>query len=106
MGFKSTVVARTSNITGNDNEMALPLTRDELVEGLKKHAAGGLIQDCFPDLSAPQREFLITGITPEEWDEHVNPIECQTCKRRMDEDYTIGCPECLDHEHADEGGEN
>lgn len=28
---------------------------------------GGLIQDCLPELSAEQREFIITGWTPEEW---------------------------------------
>ena len=27
-----------------------------------------LIQNAFPNLSPEQREFLITGITPEEWD--------------------------------------
>jgi hypothetical protein len=28
-----------------------------------------LIQDAFPDLTADQREFIMTGITPEEWDQ-------------------------------------
>lgn len=28
----------------------------------------GCVQDVFPHLSAEDREFLITGITPEEWD--------------------------------------
>ena len=27
----------------------------------------GLIQDIFPYLSADDREFIISGITPEEW---------------------------------------
>jgi hypothetical protein len=30
---------------------------------------GALIQDCFPDLTADQREFIMTGASPEEWDE-------------------------------------
>lgn len=30
---------------------------------------GKLIQNAFPELSAGEREFLITGITPEEWNE-------------------------------------
>jgi hypothetical protein len=29
---------------------------------------GGLIQDLLPDLSHAQREQLISGVTPEEWD--------------------------------------
>lgn len=28
----------------------------------------GFIQDVFPELNADQREFLLTGITPEEWE--------------------------------------
>ena len=29
---------------------------------------------------------------------------CATCGRKPDADYTIGCPGCFDHEHAEEGG--
>ncbi len=37
---------------------------------LKRYEAGtALIQDAFPHLSDNDREFLLTGITPEEWDE-------------------------------------
>jgi hypothetical protein len=28
---------------------------------------GELIQDIFPELSAEQREFILTGYTPEDW---------------------------------------
>lgn len=30
--------------------------------------AGGLVQDCFPYLSADDREMLISGICPKCWD--------------------------------------
>jgi hypothetical protein len=33
------------------------------------------IQDVFPHLSADDREFLISGTTPEEWDELFGDIE-------------------------------
>ena len=29
---------------------------------------GVLVQNAFPNLSAEEREFIITGTTPEEWD--------------------------------------
>jgi hypothetical protein len=29
----------------------------------------GLIQEMLPELNADEREFLITGMLPEEWDE-------------------------------------
>ena len=37
--------------------------------------AGALVQDAFPDLDADAREFLMTGITPEEWAETFPPDE-------------------------------
>ena len=30
-------------------------------------ASGELVQNVFPHLNADEREFLMTGITPEEW---------------------------------------
>ncbi len=30
---------------------------------------GALIQDVMPNLTPDEREFLMTGITPAEWDE-------------------------------------
>ena len=32
---------------------------------------GALLQDAFPTLGAPEREFIKTGVTAEEWNEHV-----------------------------------
>jgi len=98
----SIIVRRRSNITGKIGELVLPISEEELREGEERRRKGALIQKAFPRLNAEQREFLLTGITPEEWNEHINPIECQTCKRRMDDDYTVGCTECFDHEHAEE----
>lgn len=36
---------------------------------IKDWLGGSLIQNAFPQLDANDREFLMTGITPEEWDE-------------------------------------
>jgi len=106
MGFKTFILARRSEFTGKVNEMALPLSRDEFLAAFKKWQEGALIQNAFPTLNTMQREFIKSGVTQEEWDAHINPIVCQTCKRRMDEDYTIGCPECFEHEHAEEEEEH
>lgn len=35
----------------------------------------GYVQEAFPHLSANDREFLLTGITPEEWDELMGDLE-------------------------------
>lgn len=36
---------------------------------LEKFRSGGFAQNCFPDLPAAQREFLISGICGTCWDE-------------------------------------
>jgi len=45
-------------------------------EDLKRWQKGeDLIQNIFPDLSPDDREFLMTGSTPEEWDEYTKEEE-------------------------------
>tara|TARA_R110002012_G_scaffold118979_1_gene267950 strand:- start:386 stop:556 length:171 start_codon:yes stop_codon:yes gene_type:complete len=44
--------------------MDLDVTKDQFVAWEK----GALIQDAFPNLTPDEREFLKTGITPDEWD--------------------------------------
>jgi hypothetical protein len=36
---------------------------------------GELIQNVMPELSPEEREFLISGITPKEWDEYYGKEE-------------------------------
>ena len=58
------LVTVTSILTDQSNQMELPLRQGHL----DAWAGGMLIQDAMPHLSAEQREFLMTGITPDEWD--------------------------------------
>tara|TARA_Y100001937_G_C6897516_1_gene231821 strand:+ start:261 stop:506 length:246 start_codon:yes stop_codon:yes gene_type:complete len=57
-------IDRVSPITGNTNSMFMLF---DVVDLIKWRDGRGLIQDCLPYLSADEREFLMTGITPEEW---------------------------------------
>ena len=45
------------------------VTKDIMVtqEQIDAWKAGMLIQDAMPSVSADDREFLMTGVTPEEW---------------------------------------
>jgi hypothetical protein len=61
-------VAMVSMFSGKRNVMDLPLTQEQFNEGCKLRQQGALIQDAFPMLSADQREFLLSGSTPQEWD--------------------------------------
>jgi hypothetical protein len=58
---------KLSELTGVSHTMDIPLTEEEYKQGLQKWKSGMLIQNAFPTLNADQREFIMTGITPEEW---------------------------------------
>lgn len=57
------IITRTSKLTGVVHTLDLPITQGQL----NSWKLGSLIQDVMPNLSPSQREFLITGITEEEW---------------------------------------
>ena len=38
-------------------------------------ANGALVQNAFPNLDADDREFIVSGITPEEWDATYGALE-------------------------------
>ncbi len=57
-------VVKISQISGIEHEMEIPITQKQLNA---YYASDQSIQDFFPFLTADQREFILTGITPEEW---------------------------------------
>jgi len=61
-------IARKSPFTGNISKMTIPLSEKEFNRCATAWQNGTLIQDAFPTLNADEREFIKTGITPEEWD--------------------------------------
>lgn len=65
------MITRRSELTGVDHsrKIDVSLKQIELWEG------GALIQDAMPNLSDEDREFLMTGITPEEWAAHFGEEE-------------------------------
>ena len=62
------LVHRTSQLTGTEHIRPIPMSRQEYAECLERWQAGLLIQQAFPTLSPDDREFIMTGVTPEEWD--------------------------------------
>ena len=63
-------VTKTSPFTGNTHTLDIPCTVDQLE---RWKAGEGMIQEIMPDVPAELREFLMTGITPEEWDKFLGP---------------------------------
>ena len=63
------LITKQSRISGKISSMDLDITSDQLERiNLKIE----LIQNIVPHLSSDEREFLITGITPQEWDKLFN----------------------------------
>ena len=56
-------IKRTSQVTGITRTRDIDVTKEQLV----RWEAGALIQDVMGHLSAADREFIITGITDDEW---------------------------------------
>tara|TARA_R100000541_G_scaffold57624_1_gene67912 strand:+ start:604 stop:804 length:201 start_codon:yes stop_codon:yes gene_type:complete len=57
-------ITRTSRLSAETNVMDIDITQEQLAlwEG------GMLIQDAMPNIGSDEREFIMTGITPQEWD--------------------------------------
>ena len=69
------LVSKQSIFSGKVNQMVLPLRQSQIEYWLQSCL---LIQDVLPDLDADQRrEFLLSGSTPEEWDEMFGEDECR-----------------------------
>ena len=59
------LVTKQSPISGKMNSMERPITEAQL----KAHQNGELVQNVFPTLSREEREFLVRGISPKEWND-------------------------------------
>ncbi len=68
---------QTSILTGKSHTMELPITEEAFRVGMHRRDGGDLIQDVFPELSDDHREFIMTGITPEEWGTLVQSYEIE-----------------------------
>lgn len=49
--------------------MSPGITVKDIVDGYDAYNRGALVQDAFRFMTPDEREFLMTGILPEEWEE-------------------------------------
>lgn len=63
-------ITRVSSLTGIERTLEIPCTPDQL----DAYKRGTLIQNAMPGVPAHLREFVMTGIVQEEWDEFVADI--------------------------------
>lgn len=59
------LITMRSQLSGKESTMDLDVTFGQIAE--LQSPGRRMIQDIFPNLSADEREFLLTGVTPEEW---------------------------------------
>ena len=58
------IITRKSPLSGEMNSIEISVTQEQL----DAYATGTLIQDAMPNLTPDEREFIMTGLTAEEWD--------------------------------------
>lgn len=59
------LIQKISQLSGKLHARDIDVTQEQL----DRWRGGELIQRAMPHLSADDREFLMTGVTPEEWDD-------------------------------------
>ena len=65
-------ITRVSQLSGIERTIDIPgVTQERLDQCWSQNGTrtGKHIQEVFPELSPDQREFMMTGITAEEWEE-------------------------------------
>ena len=56
------LIQKRNRLTGKVNEMDLDVTTEQV----RAYENGGFVQNCFPNLTVTEREFLISGLSAEE----------------------------------------
>jgi hypothetical protein len=59
-------ITKVSILSKIERSLELNVTDEEI----KAWKAGMLIQDAMPRLTTDEREFMMTGITAQEWEKH------------------------------------
>jgi len=60
-------ITKISSLTGIEHTLNINITEDELLRVENRYNSKELIQNIVPNLTMDEREFLMTGITHEEW---------------------------------------
>lgn len=60
-------ITKVSQLSGKEHTININITLSELAEIENRFHTKKLIQNIVPNLTMSEREFLMTGITEEEW---------------------------------------
>lgn len=63
-------IFNVSQVSQREQSMVIAVpSHQAFLDRLMLYSAGVKVQDAFPYLSSDEREFILTGITPEEWNQ-------------------------------------
>lgn len=65
------LITRRSAITGKTHTLDIPATQEQM----DAFNSGVFAQTAFPNLKASDREFILSGVTEEEWNKVFPPEE-------------------------------
>jgi hypothetical protein len=65
------LITRKSFLTGVERTLDLPITQLQI----DAWENGMLVQEAFPNLSADDREFIMTGVISDEWDNAFKDVD-------------------------------
>ena len=65
------LITKTSPISGKQHTMEIPVTQQQI----DAWERGELIHKAMPEVPAELREFILSGITPEEWNDLFGRID-------------------------------
>lgn len=60
-------ITKVSQLSGKSNTLDINITENEMLRITNRFNTKELIQNIVPNLTMDEREFLMTGITIEEW---------------------------------------
>jgi hypothetical protein len=67
------LITRTSQLSGKTTTLNLDVTQEQIERFDMRLITGEYVQTIFPELPKEEREFILTGITPQEWDSIFKP---------------------------------
>ena len=68
-------ITKTCMLTLVQNTLDINITQQQLDRVNARHKTGEYIQNIVPHLNGDEREFLMTGILPKTWDDHLSSEE-------------------------------
>ena len=68
-------ITKQSSLSGVEHTIDIDITEEEFQRVELRFFTKELVQDIIPNVTRGEREFLMTGITQEEWDNTFKPYE-------------------------------